>query len=320
METNNSLYSELKEKILHLAKYAWSNRIEWPDVTNWLDNFEQNQDETKDEQLQMLYLLGQFMYFGSREMRELLRSIYRDKYKYKVVEAIRKNNNDTTNTTFIQESYDIELLKTRFLGVGNPSESGTHLLYYFRQETGLGKDQFINSHEVIRREGGKVEIRDATIKHYVFIDDLCGSGQQACDYSKDIVSEIKTLNPDAIVSYYVLFAMSDGIAKVNRESKFDVVDCVYELDNTFRCFGGSSRHFNNIATPISRVMAKSISDKYGRRICPSDPLGYEDCQLLLGFFHNTPDNSLPVIWSDETVGQSWTPIFRRYNKKYGWGL
>lgn len=31
--------------------------------------------------------------------------------------------------------------------------------------------------------------------------------------------------------------------------------------------------------------------------------------------HNTPDNTLPIIWFDEDKSM-WTPIFRRYNKNY----
>jgi len=231
-----------------------------------------------------------------------------------VIERIRKENDDTLDSVKIEGAFAAELSKTRFLGVGNPSESGTHLLYYFRQENSLGKEYFINTHETTSRnsESGELEIRDKTIKEYVFIDDLCGSGTQACDYSKDVVAEIKALNPSAKVSYYVLFAMKDGINKVKNESKFDVVDCVYELDDSFKCFSSSSRHYS---AENLKVRGKNIASKYGRNLF-CDALGYSDCQLLLGFLHNTPDNTLPIIWSSD----NWKPIFKRYNKDYGWGM
>ena len=44
-------------------------------------------------------------------------------------------------------------------------------------------------------------------------------------------------------------------------------------------------------------------------------LGYGDGQLLLGLFHNTPDNTLPIFWFNEE-GKEWYPIFKRYNKIY----
>ena len=42
-------------------------------------------------------------------------------------------------------------------------------------------------------------------------------------------------------------------------------------------------------------------------------LGFGDCQLLLSMEHNTPDNTLPIIWFDEDE-KMWRPIFKRYNK------
>ena len=42
-------------------------------------------------------------------------------------------------------------------------------------------------------------------------------------------------------------------------------------------------------------------------------LGFKDCQLLLGFNHNTPDNTLPIFWYDEK-NYNWYPIFKRYKK------
>lgn len=316
--TNDEVYDLLKAKLQHINEYVWDNKLKWSDVEAWLNNFNKSDNPEDDEHIQMLYLLSQFMYFGKREMRELLACVYRDSYKYRVIEAIRKNNQDTTDSEKIKKLYKKELFKTRFLGVGNPSESGTHLLYYFRQETGLNKDLFINSHEIMKREGDDFVIRDKSINQYVFIDDLCGSGDQVCRYSKDIVSEIKRLNPEAAVSYFVLFAMSDGIEKVKRDSAFDIVDAVYTIDNTFKCFGSKSRHFKNVPESISKIKAEAISEKYGRVLLASDPLGYSNCQLLFGFNHNTPNNTLPIIWHNEK-NSDWTPIFKRYDKHYGWG-
>ena len=50
--------------------------------------------------------------------------------------------------------------------------------------------------------------------------------------------------------------------------------------------------------------------KYGEQW--GDPLGYNDCQMLLGFHHNTPNNTLPIFWREK----NWTPIFKRYAKLY----
>jgi len=316
MDDFEKTYDELKIKIKNLSEYIWQNRIIWTDVEVWLNNF-----ETNDEKIQMLFLLSQFMYFGDKELRELLKAIYRDKYKYKIISDIRIRNDSTLDFNTITGEFDKELARTKFLGVGNPSESGTHLLYFFRQENKLAKSLFINTHEITARESKdstdkKIILRNPEIKHYIFIDDLCGSGNQVLDYSRDIVEEIKRLKPDAVVSYYALFAMSSGIQKAKRFSKFDHVEAIYEFDSSFSCFSSKSRHFKKPPSPVTLEKAKEVALKYGNRLWPGFPLGYNNCQLLVGFQHNTPDNTLPIIWFDEDQSERWTPIFKRYNKNY----
>jgi hypothetical protein len=328
---DTEFYKQTKKKLLALTNNAWNRKIDWPGVESWLDNFNSSEQLAECEKLQMLHLLSQFMYFGEREIKELLRCIYRDKYKYNIVKKIRKANKNTLNRSVIDCMFNRELLKTRFLGVGNPSESGTHLLYYFRQENQLPKNIFINQDDVfetqhsIREERDGVtylnkteKLQNSQVNNYVFLDDMCGSGDQACTYLTKIVQDIKALNPTATVSYYVLFANQDGINKVKRDTDFDEVDCIFELDDSFVCFSENSRHFKSVKENIDKKFAESIAQKYGSSLLPEDALGYSNNQLLIGFNHNTPDNTLPIIWFDED-GMNWQPIFKRYNKKYGWG-
>ena len=42
-------------------------------------------------------------------------------------------------------------------------------------------------------------------------------------------------------------------------------------------------------------------------------LGYNNDAYAFGFFYNTPDNTLPIFWSDHG---DWKPIMKRYDKKY----
>jgi hypothetical protein len=222
----------------------------------------------------------------------------------------------------IDEQFRQKLLATRFLGVGNPSESGSHLFYYFRQENRLGKQYFINSHEIFSRVGrGTViesKVRNSSITRYVFIDDLCGSGTQATAYTTDLVRPLKDANPDISVSYYTLFATSFGLREVRKLNSFDDVAAVVELDESFKCFSQNSRIYKNQQAPFSKDRAELIARNYGARLLPGSPFGWRDGQLLIGFCHNTPDNTLPIIWFDEPDGTPWTPLFRRYPKQYGW--
>lgn len=307
---------KLETKIMKLSQTIWESRVNKINLYAWLDNFQSNKNIKKCEKTQALFLLSNFMYFGVREVRELLRSIYRDKFYNPLVQDVRRNNSHTRDFFDIRNAVDYEISATRFLGVGNPSESGTHLLYFFRQENHLSKDKFMHVHEIFlfnRDVSGEINVslKSTEIKRYVFIDDVCGSGDQAVNYSKDIVDEIKILDPEIEVNYFTLFATAEGIKKVKEETNFDKADSVFILDETFKCFSDSSRYFNKGTKEFCKKEIKKTCEKYGP-IFDFPSLGYRDGQLLLGFYHNTPDNTLPIFWQTN----NWNPIFKRYTKLY----
>jgi hypothetical protein len=129
------------------------------------------------------------------------------------------------------------------------------------------------------------------------------------------VEDIKLLNPDAFVGYYVLFATAEGISKIRTETAFDEARAIYEMDSSFRCFSADPRQFWKAPSEIDRTFCERMCRTYGEQMVGApDALGFEDSQLLIGFHHNTPDNTLPIIWFDEPGGVPWTPIFRRYPK------
>jgi hypothetical protein len=313
------LEEDLKAKIQILQETVWERRAPWDEVQGWLSNFLPDRKGRKSEKLHALYLLSQFMYFGNKEMRELLRALYRDLYRYPIIEKIRRRNRHTIDMELIKEKYKEVLQNTRFLGVGNPSESGPHLLYYFRQENELPKSLFIHTHEIFSRTHNRLtRLREPSVSKYVFIDDLCGSGDQAITYSREVVSIIKGLKRNVSVAYYVLFATTDGLTNIKSRTDFDDIKCIFELDDSFKCFGDNSRYFASSEQEIDRNFAKRTCKRYGEKLFPGDPLGYRDNQLLIGFYHNTPDNTLPIIWCDGDSSFPWKPIFRRYPKAYGW--
>lgn len=327
METTEKLYRKIKI----LNETIWENRVGKTNIDKWLSNFDDD-----NERKQALFLLSQFIYFGADQMRNLLKALYRDLYKYRMIEKIRLQNGNTSDVQFIKSEFDIVQSKTRFLGVGNPSESGAHLLYTFRQENKIPKTLFINSVDLFKRNAaGSNELKFPDVTEYVFIDDFCGSGQQAERYSKKIVAELKALNKDINVSYLMLFSTKNGKDQVKKNTDFDVVDAVFEFDDSFKCFDSNSRYFKNPPTGIDQISAQNMSEKHGKKLYTSiiglenKSLSQSDCeiyaedhkhgyrggQLLLGFNHNTPDNTLPIIWYDEDE-IVWHPIFKRYNKKY----
>jgi hypothetical protein len=310
---------DLHLKIMKLSQNIWENRVSEKNIDDWLVNFQEGESISDCEKSHALYLLSNFMFFGVREIREMLRSVYRDKIYNPLIQSARKDLDGSKDYKAVMSRYKEELVGTRFLGIGNPSESGAHLLYFFRQENILSKNLFIHSHQIFdvkRSENVKVSLRDPTIKRYIFIDDVCGSGDQAVEYSEELFSNVRDIPDDIELHYITLFSTTKGLKNVRDNTVFDKVECIFELDETFKCFSDTSRYFpSNIELPVNKKFAKDFTLKYslGMNLSDDDALGYKDGQLLLGFSHNIPDNSLPIIWSEYS---GWVPIFKRYTKLY----
>lgn len=320
-----------------LNETLWEKRVLEPEIKAWLSNFEQK------DQLYALYLLSKMMYFNASSIRNLLKALYRDLYRYPIIKKIREDFGHTLDESFIEAKFQEELRRTRFLGVGNPSESGVHLLYYFRQENKIPKRLFVNTDDVVhfynsgRRSAGtknKYDFSDVT--RYIFIDDLCGSGEQATSNSSNVkrcVEQLKAAEPDAKVSYLMLFGVTKGVEVVDNSKLYDQVEALIELDESYKCFGDESRYFSvgendvkNKARQIAYEKGKLLMQHYYKQIIPEtsptfdayvdySSLGWGNCQLLMSLHHNTPDNTLPIMWYDED-DKLWTPIFKRYNKVY----
>lgn len=317
-----STWDELRSRIAVLDDRLWEGRVKWPLVERWLNNFDGRSGKAQDvERLHALYLLAQFLYYGSTEIRVLLRALFRDMFLIPTIQEIRRSNGGTRDIPLISEKLKECLQTTRFLGVGNPSESGVHLLYYFRQENHLSKSVFLDSAQIINiyNNSGSIatNLSDPAIRKYVFLDDVCGSGETAVKYSKGILAQIHAIDPNIEVYYYAIFGTSSGMKRVRDESRYgNNSGAVVDLDATYKCLSDQSRYLRVVPDGIDKDCLRDLAHHYGQLVAPGNSGGFEDGQLLMGFHHNTPDNTLPIIWRDPENGSPvpWTPIFKRYPK------
>lgn len=305
-----NLHDELERKIKALLSTAWHDKwqSESDQYHKWLENFK------SDEKLDAMFLLSKFMYFSNDTIRELMVRVYEDLYKRPIVYEIRRNNRNTRDAEVIENEFKKIRSRTRFLSIGNPSESSAHLLYFFRQENRLKRDLFIGPSELFLHKVKDGEITatlaSSGIDRIIVLDDFCGSGNQASKFYEEVVRVIKEKNADIHIAYYALFAIEEGLRKV-KGLLFDAVEAIFVLDESYKCFSDKSRFF--VGEDIEfKKHCKMISETYGRKIS-SIPLGFKDCQMLLGFHHNTPNNTLPIFWKEN---EGWVPMFKRFSKIY----
>jgi len=308
---------ELQAKIKTLNELIWEGRLPWTDVGRWLSQYAPSPDNGYSEQLHALFLLSQFSFFNATLMRTLLRALFRDFVQHPIIVRLRKRRHHTLDWNILEPHYTRALNRIRFIGVGNPSESGTHLLYYFRQENRLSTNLFVHPHELFQGSAAAPRLLGG-IRQLVFLDDFCGSGTQAIRYSKRLLMRIREISDATRLSYYPLFATTSGLDRVRSRTLFTDVQALCELDESFRAIDASSRYFRNIPPSINQEFAAEMCHRYGSLIEPRAPLGFGKCQLLLGFSHNIPNNTLPIFWSTGTTDHPWNPIFPRYTKGAGW--
>ena len=164
-------------KLKIFSETVWDHRISKNKIDDWLSNFKEKERES------LLFLLTQFIYFSKLQIDNMLVSIYRDFYKYVIVENYRLNNNDTTDISSINNHFNNSKSKSRFIPIGNPSESSSSLLGEFRKTNSIKKDLFIERSELLNLTLGDIE-------HFVFIDDICGSGHQAYNENKKKIVQL----------------------------------------------------------------------------------------------------------------------------------
>lgn len=319
LDESNSDVFDLFRKIKSLNEHLWDNRAMRPAVDIWLETFSGGYTSAEVEQLHALYLLSKFQYYGRTEIDELLRSMFQDLFRHTLSMKFRGRLVDRDNIDEIHQEFLIELDQTRFVGLGGPSESGPHILYNFRTVNGLLESDFVNIDGLLTGElhGPNTEWADPNIKRVVFIDDFCGTGQQAKDagfeYLPDMRSAAGRVGLIIEIWYLTILATKTGLAYLRNQNLYDYVYTVSELDETYQAFGPHSQIYNGQPKGLTKEDARAIASHYGKSLFP-DPLGYGNCQLLLGFQHNVPDNTLPIFWS-ENSNPPWRAMFRRSVKQ-----
>ncbi len=313
----NDLYEESLRTVIALDKEIWHEQLTEEMIARWTEQFTGQVNTATAEKLLVLALLSQFMMFGRREFDTLCRALYNEHVWYPIVAAYRRNHNDTLDADVVATAVRNELNHTIIVGPGNAAESGAHLLYQFRVANDLPLKLFVAPVELLHYDW--CQLRE--IRRIILLDDLCGSGRSAERFHSELIQPLQSrgLSPEKTeIHYLTLFAAEEGLERARQ--LFDASTAMV-LDASYRTFGPESRYFHE-GTRIARTgltidEAESILRHYGQRLWGAHPLGYRDGQLLLGFAHNIPNNTLPVFWSNAGTPR-WQPLVMRYGKRWNW--
>lgn len=272
---------KLIDKIDHVREIheSWKSPISFDDVVKWILQFD---TEDYDLAIRIIEHIN-FLNFG--DIKSALAIAYS--------KLIRKS---------IDKGTKITNTNTLFAGIGENGKSGSMISYHFRVVNELSEENFADNDELI--EKGKIE-------NIVLIDDIISTGHQA---SKEIKQLTEKVTPFGVKNIFLLTVcgMREAIIKIEDETKaytfsaieYSTKDTVIDLDGRF---------YNGLAYE-EREKLKSRIEYYGKVANPKQPFGFGQIGGLIAFDFNTPNTSLPIIWSDSN---SWIPIFKRARRING---
>lgn len=192
----------------------------------------------------------------------------------------------------------MEKYNTLFAAIGNTAKSGSLIAYHYRTTVGLSEKDFVSNDDEDKLDLSKIE-------NIVLVDDVIGSGKTIAHEVKRVAEEVYSLTKSRNLFVLTVAGYEDGIKHVIEETGATVVtaleycskDTVANLDGVF---------YKDM--PVSeRNASLEIIKKYNRVVSTST-LGFSQLGGLLAFDHNTPNTTLPVIWSNS---KGWLPLFPR---------
>ena len=275
--------SKLKTNIQDTVTYSWAlQNFNDYNISTWLDNFKGEVFPKEDEIRIALWLLSNYTYYNEKEVDHLCGILYK-----KFIHAY------ITEFNLTEKGLLERMKKFCYIPLGNASESGGFIAYQFRKQAKIGIDRFFFLSEASKAYGDIA----------IFIDDVTLSASQA---KKDIIGT------NAIQSFsrtYLLTLISSQEAEAELlQEGVKTISCI-EINERNQCFSDQSILFHKFPELLNPV--KEFCTYYGKNLFSSHPLGYKEGQYLFGFFYNTPNNTLPIFWSNKN---GWIPIFERKEK------
>ncbi|MFE8701551.1 hypothetical protein ACFYKX_13180 [Cytobacillus sp. FJAT-54145] len=239
---------------------------------------------TDDSEIKLILidLLSDFRFYSKIEIKQILHK--------QLIESLKIVNIDTTNI--------IPLITKD--GRANSSSDLIHLLKELDKEHDLElyRDTIINDVKYIKED----------ITDVILFDDISGTGNTIINYFKE--------NTDSFLGKNIILNLISitNTAKDALNGFFENNNLTVELrfEHEYEKVFINHPRLNDDHLNILKDFEKEIWGKDG------NILGYNDSQLLVGFSHNIPNNTISSFWYHPDFNgkiQNWNTLFRRYTKK-----
>lgn len=151
----------------------------------------------------------------------------------------------------------------------------------------------------------------SSVQNIVLVDDFIGSGTTLIKYIKLLKKDYMSFLENKCIYVIVVVVGEKGlesIDKLRKETGLEIKEIIYHK-RMEKAFTDLSGIFSN---EKDRAYAKKIIRKYEKNVAKRsiDIMGFKNSEGLIGFYYNTPNNTLAVFW-DSKEESTWVPILPR---------
>ncbi|MBQ7358985.1 MAG: hypothetical protein IJW63_02685 [Lachnospiraceae bacterium] len=299
-------------------------------IALWLRQF----DTPEEKQLAYEFVKNQLIYISEEEMRQLVMYVFPLKMKKYLLDKTRKfcDKKEIKSVEERKGIYSYFRRSSLFLGLSD----GAHMDFFRRQNPELSNEQvfvhydfsqakaddmrkeFCDDEQVKKIQNSYAELEGKDFSTFFLIDDFTGSGRSFIrrddsGWHGKINKFIELLERDNFdyksadihVILYISTEKSLGYIKKQLESyvaekelqaiTVEAVQIVEPIE-----LEGQKELLKLLESNYQKYIDlgyKSYEDKHFKKGDGKYPyLGFADCSLPLILSHNTPNNSLPVLW------------------------
>ncbi len=320
----------------------------------WLQQF-----ESKDQKAAYEYIKENLIYIGPAEIQRLIGKFFYEEVQKNLREKVAKTLGVPEYMVWSSErsvdEFKSEIRRTLFMGLSD----GARLDSFRRANADISNEQVVITTEInnIKWEDLLKELADDSkdkgkdkekqkFERVYLIDDFTASGTSLIrEEKKELKGKLKKF-ADAlkqaqenlterlfvnrfqiIVHHYIgTYQAKEKIEQLYNEpwikKELDIPDIRFSfgmlLPKDIRLIRSSEEKFADLC---KKYYDHSIYDEHFRKSgAPDGKFGYAECGIPLILYHNTPNNSLSLLWAETKgdEGHTMKPLFKRGQRHKEW--
>lgn len=276
-----------------------------------------------------LFLSAKILFFNREQMRALLEEVG-SKIRGELVSLASRVN----GRTYVDIAYNYELVMDHFnSSLFVPLSDSSHFMEFRHHflPKGTFSHMVLSNLEILlyaikQNSVADLQAQYADKRNLFIIEDFSGSGTTAIKIRKVIAAY------DFMNIYFCPFIITQTACHKLNELRDFATHCGKNFKVIYGLYLGdeysiTSNNNSTIWSDDERRALRVISEKYFKshfrvngylyndfqHTPPIRPCyyGFKDCGLAICFYSNCPNNSLPIMWSDD---EGWNPLFKRHEK------